>query len=73
LYRVDNLSDEGALHEEAGDSSDEDGNSEVVIPQPERLQVGLITFLKAILELCIINVLTMQNINYSSKSVSLHN
>jgi hypothetical protein len=45
LYRVDNLSDEGALHEEAGDSSDEDGNSEVVIPQPERLQVSSIKFL----------------------------
>ena len=40
LYRVDDLNDEGALHEEGGDSSDEDGNTEVIVPQPDRLQVG---------------------------------
>ncbi len=39
LYRVDDLNDEGALHEEGGDSSDEDGNTEVIVPQPDRLQV----------------------------------
>ena len=39
LYRIDDLNDEGALHEEGGDSSDEDGNTEIIVPQPERLQV----------------------------------
>ncbi len=39
LYRVDMLTEEGALHEEGGDSSDEDGNTEIIVPQPERLQV----------------------------------
>ena len=42
LYRVDMLTEEGALHEEGGDSSDEDGNTEIIVPQPERLQVCLI-------------------------------
>ncbi len=39
LYRVDMLTEEGGLHEEGGDSSDEDGNTEIIVPQPERLQV----------------------------------
>ena len=39
LYRVDNLTDEGGLHQEADDSSDDDCNGEIIVPQPERLQV----------------------------------
>jgi hypothetical protein len=42
LYRVDMLTEEGGLHEEGGDSSDEDGNTEIIVPQPERLQVCFI-------------------------------
>lgn len=39
LYRVDNMTEEGGLRQEGDDSSDEDGNTEIIVPQPERLQV----------------------------------
>lgn len=46
LYRVDNLNEDGALHEDGGDSSDEDGPTEIIIPQPERLQVTRVLKIK---------------------------
>jgi hypothetical protein len=44
LYRVDNLTEDGGLHQEGDDSSDDDGNGDIIVPQPERLQVTSLHF-----------------------------
>ena len=67
LYRVDMLTEEGALHEEGGDSSDEDGNTEIIVPQPERLQVCLIIFCKDILKLNCLKVSSFSKTWYRRK------